>query len=152
MTHPPFAYDAGLAEAVARYRRLNERRLGTPLIPRVGIFWVDTERCLVAGDPVPLAHADRYGELRIGPRGHYETWPEVQERHPHWRGRHYEDVPRGRVVWQAGPGRPRFLVYTAPRLRRLAAARAAIVAAFHLPAGHYHFDFSDHHYRLGLPD
>lgn len=131
-----------------RYQALNQRQYGAALMPRVGIFWVDLATLSVPGDPVPLDQADAYGDLRIGPRGHYETWPTILPQYPHWRGQHYEDIPRGRVVWDGNLDRPRFLIYTAPQLRRLPAARTAICRTFPLPKGHWTFDFTDPHYQL----
>lgn len=77
-------------------------------------------------DATPLAEAEPYGDFLTHPRGHYEVWSRWQRRHPTPPAgqsisqaiayHEYEDVPRGRIVYEIKSGR--FIVYADRRLQQ----------------------------------
>ncbi len=74
----------------------------------VGIFWrfegeIIGWRCEVSdGEPV--------GDIVDSPENHYTYWPELQRQRPELRKLEYEDVPRGRILFDRAAGRSRVLL------------------------------------------
>lgn len=68
--------------------------------PSVGIFW------LVGGEIVvfttPVDRGERVGGFVNYPHGHVDLWRFVQRSRPQLREVEYEDIPRGRVVFDEG--------------------------------------------------
>jgi len=76
--------------------------------PRVGIFWLLADGNLLV-DGTPLADAEQYGECLTHPRSHIDQWEELQRRGIVARDIEYEEMPRGRVVYDAK--QKRFTIY-----------------------------------------
>ena len=68
--------------------------------PRVGIFWLLGNGSLLV-DSTPLAEAEPYGECLTHPRSHIDQWAEFQRNAIVPRDTEYEEMPRGRVVYDA---------------------------------------------------
>lgn len=146
-TASPPAHGTELADMIAQYKAINRRWRHRALVPQVGVFWMDLATATVYADKTSLARARDMGNIKIHPRGHYDVWHKIVKRHPVWRGREYEDIPRGRVVWFNELPVPRFMVY-ANRAGNTPRMKAALARAFNLPRGHYDFDWTDEHYEL----
>ena len=74
-------------------------------------------------------------------------WDKVVRATPKWKGLEYEDVPRGRVLWEAGTGGKdnKFIVYLPKELLKF---KSKIISQFNLPSGQTKFDTSDEHYQM----
>lgn len=140
--------EIALANRIALYRDINmKHRRGRASTPCVGIFWLDVSAKKVYAVKTVLHKADDLAGVKVAPSGHYENWPLIEKRNPKWHGVEYEDVPRGRVVYENKQHRPRFVVYTNP-IANTPAMKKAIADAFLLPDGHVCHDFSDEHYQI----
>jgi hypothetical protein len=64
---------------------------------RVGIFWLANGKLLI--DSTPLDEAERYGDFVTHPRGHAEVWEEYQRNGTVFPETEYEELPRGRVMY-----------------------------------------------------
>lgn len=67
--------------------------------PSLGIFWIDGNDLICFS--VPLDRAEHSGGYGNYPHGHVQMWPLVLRSHPHLRRRTYEQVPRGRITYDA---------------------------------------------------
>lgn len=68
--------------------------------PRVGIFWLLGDGRPII-DSAPLSKAERYGDALTHPRSHIDTWQELQSRGLVDAVTEYEELPRGRVAFDA---------------------------------------------------
>jgi hypothetical protein len=70
--------------------------------PKVGIIYLVGEKLLI--DSTPLAKAGRYGDHLIHEGDHISFWTELLNRGevPH---REYEELPRGRMAYDARAGK-----------------------------------------------
>ena len=135
-----------LRNQIAKFKDLNLTEYGVAAIPQVGIFWMSRDGKSFFKSSVSIRDAEDYGDFRIYGGSHYEEWSKAVRANPSWRGKEYEEIPRGRVVLCMVPGNSRFVVYMPRRLER---HEKEIARAFRLPSGHTQFDYSDQHY--GLP-
>ena len=119
-----------VATAMARYKTA----------PKVGIFWIYNGRLLKAA--VAVADGLPYGDAVHSQFDHVEFWPELQRRIPALRDLEYEQVPRGRVVFQGTENR--FCVYMDKKLHRQHIKRV-ILNEFSLPRSRTDF-LTDPHY------
>jgi hypothetical protein len=106
----------------------------------VGIFWFDRGQLII--DAVPLADGVDDGVFVNGPYDHDPYWPIVQRTHANLRALEYDQVPRGRVLFNKTESR--FYGYLdkvldTPMMKRI------IMACFHLPRKHTVFQ-TDLHY------
>lgn len=71
--------------------------------PMIGIFWFLEDRLLTKG--VPLGEAEPYDKCLTFPCSHIDYWEtlRVSGKVPEWM--EYEEVPRGRVVYDTRLGR-----------------------------------------------
>ena len=111
----------------------------------VGIFWIDDDGTMFA-DSVSLDNAEVAGDFRDYGSSHYVIWDKAIRANPKWKGKEYEEVPRGRVVCRIDLKKPVFTVYMAKRLSRF---KKKVIRRLNLPAGQIHWDFSDEHYQTG---
>jgi hypothetical protein len=139
--------EISLLNRVAQFKDINKDKMKRASVPEVGVFWVDVATGKVYADKSRLPDADDTGNAKIHTRGHYDVWRSVQVKNPKWKGKEYEDIPRGRVVYFKDPNNPKFVVYTNEILGKPKFEKA-IAAEFNLPYGYYEFDFSDDHYAL----
>ena len=94
----------------------------------VGIFWIDRGQLIMAS--VPLAEGVDDGLFVNGPYDHDPYWKTVQRTHTHLRDFEYDQVPRGRVLFNKAEHR--FYVYLDKVLCK-ATIKRMIMAHFHLP-------------------
>ena len=132
--------EVALRNAIAMFRAASKK----DAIPELGIFWIDDSGTMFA-ESVSLRDAEDYGEFRIFEGSHVDSWDKAVRANPKWRGKEYEEVPRGRVVYRRDPKKPEFIVYLPKRIGKY---KNKVVARFNLPSGHVRFDTSDEHYRM----
>jgi len=130
---------------VARFCDLNRREGRDDPMPEVGLFWMSRDGKLFHKCSVGLREAHDYGAVKMFDVSHHEVWGDAVREHPAWRGKEYDEVPRGRVVLPVEVGRNRFVVMLPKELRRFA---DRIASAFKLPSTAVDFDYSDIHYRM----
>jgi hypothetical protein len=107
---------------------------------KIGIFWVFRGKLLAA--TYALAGVTEYGDAINSPTDHVSHWPQFQSQHPALRNLEYQDVPRGRVLFQK-PTR-KFCVYMDKALHNPKTKRA-ILKEFELPGSLTRF-LADAHY------
>jgi hypothetical protein len=73
-----------------------------PTVPNVGIFWVLGKRILIDG--TPITDAESYSDFKIHDRGHDKVWEGYQKAAVVSEDLEYEDVPRGRVMYNTKTG------------------------------------------------
>ena len=141
-----------LRNMIAKYRDINLAKRKVAAIPQVGIFWYDMATNKVYSAASTIRDAEGYGNILIYDGTHYENWNWIRMQNPKWKKvRDYEDIPRGRVVYEKDPKKPVFIVY-APRELNNSKAKRAIRSEFGLPSGHVKFDFTDEHYSLAASE
>lgn len=115
-------------------------------MPAVGLFWLDSNG-KVFGFRAPTRDADTYGDFVIYSRSHYEDWGRIQGESVDFRGKQYEDVPRGRVVFNIK--KRTFTVFLPCEYRKTeyAEARLNINSFFRLPPSLVRYDYNDEHYQ-----
>jgi hypothetical protein len=74
---------------------------------RVGIFWCYKEQIISAS--VPLESGVDEGDFVNGPYDHISYWEVVRQTHRELKYLEYEEVPRGRVLYEKG--KKRFRIY-----------------------------------------
>jgi hypothetical protein len=107
----------------------------------VGIFWIYQNQVLA--DCVPWTEGESYGEFVNGLSDHCTHWATFQRQRPELRRHEYEQVPRGRVIYNTLTAT--FTAYGSERFIRSEAQRALVLRAFHLPPGQTRF-VADEHY------
>ena len=112
------------------------------MTPMVGIFWYDCGHVISFADS--LDHATATGDFVDSNREHYKTWERLVRSIPKFQNMEYEDVPRGRVVYNRKRGT--FVVYSSSQLVNDRKFRYAIFAAFNLKSNESEFN-SDIHYE-----
>ena len=80
----------------------NKRKMQTgkrmqPTVPNVGIFWVLGKRILIDG--TPITQAEGCSDFKIHDGDHYTVWGTYQKAAVVSEDLEYEDVPRGRVMY-----------------------------------------------------
>jgi hypothetical protein len=108
---------------------------------RVGIFWIFKGRVLA--DSVPPAEGEEYGEFVNGLSDHCNHWSTLQKQLPELRRYEYEQVPRGRVVYNTVADT--FAVYGSERFVRNESQRAMILDSFQLPPDRTRFQADEHY-------
>lgn len=108
---------------------------------RVGIFWF--YRGTVIADSVPWPEGEEYGEFMNGLSDHCTCWSQVQRQMPALRRYEYEQVQRGRVIYNKGTDI--FTVLGNERLMKDERRRALVLEAFQLPRERTRFLFDEHY-------
>jgi hypothetical protein len=111
---------------------------------KVGIFWVYQGEIIAV--PVEREAGEDDGLFINGPQGHAEAWEALRRRDPHLRYLEYEQVPRGRVLFDKR--QRRYLVYL-DRVLLKARVKAQVRAAFGLPRAVF---CTDEHYTTSEDD
>jgi hypothetical protein len=65
--------------------------------PHVGILWLLNGKPLI--DSTPLSEAETYGDYLTHPRSHLEVWTQFQRSRTVPADAEYEELPRGRVMY-----------------------------------------------------
>lgn len=138
-----------LRNMISRFRDINLAAHGKAITPFVGIFWMDLQELKVYSDKTPLGDAEDYGNFKVHRRGHYDAWVNAVLLNPKWKGMEYEDIPRGRVVFERNLKKSRFQVYLCPSCKDSVGIRSEIIREFKLPEGYFVFRYDDEHYELG---
>ncbi len=110
---------------------------------RVGIFWLLGDGSLLV-DSTPLAEAEPYGECLTHPRSHIDQWAEFQRQGIFARDIEYEEMPRGRVVYDTR--QKRFAIYGDRCILRKKAIVRKVMLAMSLAESRTKTS-SDPHYR-----
>jgi hypothetical protein len=108
---------------------------------RVGIFWL--YRGEIIADCVPWPEGDEYGEFMNGLSDHCTYWSAVQRRVPALRSYEYEQVPRGRVIYNTG--NKSFTVLGNKRLLRDEDQQTLVLKEFQLSRKNSRFLFDEHY-------
>lgn len=132
--------EVALRNAIAKFRALSK----TKATPELGIFWIDDNGTMFS-ESVSLRDAVDYGECRTFEGSHFDLWSKAVLANPQWRGKEYEEIPRGRVVYLKHPKKPEFIVYLPERIGKY---KNKVIERFKLPSDHVRFDMSDEHYRI----
>lgn len=132
--------EVALRNAIAKFRDKSKKKA----IPRVGIFWIDYSGTMFA-ESISLRDAVDYGDCRVFDGSHYDLWSKAVSANPEWRGKEYEEVPRGRVAYRRDPKKPVFIVYLP---RQLVKYKNRVMSAFELPSDFVRLDTTDEHYRI----
>ncbi len=111
--------------------------------PRVGIFWLLGDGSLLV-DSTSLAESEPYGECLTHSRSHIDKWTEFQRQGIVARDIEYEEMPRGRVVYDTR--QKRFAIYGDRCILRRKVVIRKIMAAMNLPKKRTEAS-PDEHYR-----
>ena|ERR1700730_12947656 len=71
--------------------------------PQVGIFWLASGKLVI--DSTPLSEAQSYGDHLTHPRSHLEVWTQFQQIGTVPADVEYEELPRGRVMYDGKTSR-----------------------------------------------
>ncbi len=108
---------------------------------KVGIFWLYDNALLI--DAVPISQAEPYGDnLTYG--SHYDYWTARQESGSLPKDVEYDEIPRGRIVYQ--PKHEHFTLYADKCILKRQDVVQAIMARLNLPAAQTSLS-EDLHYR-----
>lgn len=132
--------EMALRNAIAMFRA----RSKTASIPEVGIFWIDSKGTMFS-QSVSLRDAEDYGDFKVFGGSHYDIWKRAVLANPQWQGLEYEEIPRGRVVYEKDPKHPEFVVYMPKQIVKF---KGKVIGKFNLPAGHIRVDTTDEHYKM----
>ena len=110
--------------------------------PHIGIFWVVGGKPIIDG--TPLSQAEPYADHLTHPRGHVDVWPLFQRNGIAPNDMEYEEVPRGRVMYDTKIRRFKLLADRCI-LKRKDLVRK-IMAAMNLPSNNTD-QRTDSHYR-----
>jgi hypothetical protein len=108
--------------------------------PKVGIFWLLSQKLVV--DSTPVGGAENYANCKTHGRSHQEYWDQLTRAGSIADG-DYEEHPRGRVVYHTETGQ--FTIYADKCIVRKKAVVKKIVRQMHLPTGTV--ISTDSHYR-----
>jgi hypothetical protein len=118
--------------------------------PKVGIFWIDIKGrklALIFSEPVRSIVSSPKEQFVSGDYSHYDTWEKLKRRNkmpPEWKGKEYEYVPRGRVVYDRK--RRKFYAYASGKLVQKQWFRKEVILNFSLVPENTEF-LSDLHYE-----
>ena len=97
--------------------------------PHVGIFWLVGTRLI--SDTTALSAAGKYGDFKIHDGDHVTHWAAMEKRGEVPRDTDYEELPRGRVVFD---GREqRFTLYADVCILRKKSVVKKLLRLLHLP-------------------
>jgi hypothetical protein len=117
-------------------------RTHSRLPPCVGIFWLIGNRVISEG--TPLSSAEPYGDCLNHAKSHLDYWLEHQRLGDLPRNVEYEELPRGRVVYNRKTGR--YSLCADQCILRRESVIKRIVTALRLPAESTDV-LTDSHYR-----
>jgi hypothetical protein len=97
--------------------------------PRVGIFWLIGQRLII--DTTPVSKAEAYSTASTHPTSHIDYWTRLQRTGAVPPEVEYEELPRGRVVFD---GREqRFTLYADVCILRKKSVVKKLLRLLHLP-------------------
>jgi hypothetical protein len=110
--------------------------------PAVGIFWLFEGRLVI--DAIPVSQAEPYGDNLTYPESHFNFWTGRQQSGTIPLDVEYDEVPRGRIVYQAK--QEHFTLYADKCILKRQDVVQAIMARLNLPAAQTSLS-EDLHYR-----
>ena len=113
---------------------------------KVGIFWVYLGELIAL--PVPYEAGIDDGLFVNGPAGHAEAWERLQRQNPRLLLFEYDEIPRGRVLFDKA--KARYVVYLDRTLFNRT-TQQAVLSAFALPEAQTVFR-TDLHYTTRRQD
>jgi hypothetical protein len=123
-------------------------------IPMIGIYWLQCKGGLFSifhSIPYTIEFGMEYGNFIIAKEAHYETWLFLQKRGAIPKNAEYDDIPRGRVLYNKV--QKRYKVFTGRWV--IPVIKSVISANFRLPKRGVIWD-TDEHYntfkRLSLKE
>ena len=131
-------------------KEMTDRKSVAGADPKVGIFWIDIKGrklALIFSEPVRSIVLNPKEQFVPGAYSHYDTWEKLKQRNeipPDWKGKEYEYVPRGRVVYDIE--RQKFYAYASEKLVYKKWFREQVVLNFSLVPENTMF-LSDLHYE-----
>jgi hypothetical protein len=120
---------------------MQRRQSRQKLKARVGIFWFYEGKLIT--DSTPLSHAEPYGDALTHPTSHIDYWTRLQQQRSVPLDCEYDEVPRGRVNYDAKSKRFLFMADRCIIADRRAVQQ--IVVTFSLPRDSK--PVTDAHYR-----
>ena len=110
----------------------------------VGVFWVYRHQIFFRS--VPIGAVTPVGHFIDSDLAHYEVWDRIAKEHKDFYLYEYEEIPRGRVVYDISSDH--FVVYAHKSILHSDDARRLIVEAFCLGGSTVVFEY-DAHYEIG---
>jgi len=110
--------------------------------PRIGIFWYYKKKLLTYS--LPAAEVEEQSGFVDVDAGHCDVWPTFQKLDQDLKQYEYEELPRGRVLYDSGKGK--YKVYTSNATIQAKGFQELILQTFNLPAHGTIFE-SDLHYE-----
>lgn len=126
-----------------KLRQERIRALVAEGMPEVGIWWYLKGRLI--SDTLPWKEAPHSGGFYNGPSDHYHFWGKLQSAFKELRNLEYDEVPRGRVLYDAN--NKKFLAYGAKGLIETRKLQDLLIREFRLHPKHTLFE-ADEHYKL----
>ena len=127
---------------IAMYKDDNEKETKVAAIPHVGIFWFDLDGPKIYSRKVSMRNAENFAGNKIGPDTHYETWRSVKRENSSWVDMDYDEVPRGRVVFEVSGRDSGFVIYLPKELNSV---KSLIRKHFDIPSGRVRFEHDEHY-------
>ena len=115
---------------------------------KVGIFWIYKNK--IIGKTYRLSEAERYGDYLSPILGHYDYWKEIQRRVPELYYEEYENIPRGRVVYNMPEDQ--FILLSSKNIIKNQSVVKAIKEFFSIPNNTKLIRKSDFHYEIRYRD
>lgn len=111
--------------------------------PQIGIFWIigQGKNAIIADLAEPMQTSTEIAGFRDSPNDHIRSWPQIRALHPDASGKEYDDVPRGRVVYNTTE--KKYKVFVPPGTTKM--IQNKILSAFSLPTAATVF-IDDEHY------
>ena len=111
----------------------------------IGIFWI--YKSTIYFKSVPVDKVDPIDGFVDSDFAHYEVWDEIFSQNKDFYLYEYEDIPRGRIVYDLK--NKRYIVYTNSKIINSQEAKKLIREAFHLQNEQISFRFDAHYVTRG---
>ncbi len=125
----------------SRKRRDAIKRERAAGIGEVGIFWFFKGSVIL--DSIPHTLGEDYGDFINGRSDHCTFWPSIQQLLSEAAKYEYDQVPRGRVVYNKKDDR--FLVYGSEKFVQNKQQKDMVLLKFNLPPGKTIFRADEHY-------
>ncbi len=116
-------------------------RARSACVGEVGIFWFFKGN--VISDSVSHSLGEEYGNFVNGRSDHCTFWPSIQRLSPEAAKYEYDQVPRGRVVYNRKDDR--FFVYGSEKFVRNERQKGMVLSKFNLPPDKTFFRADEHY-------
>jgi len=109
----------------------------------LGVFWIYDNQVFTKKQA--LSDIEPINGFKDSNLAHYQVWNEIQHKHPKFYLFEYEDIPRGRVVFNVK--NQIFIIYSNDNILNDVTAKTLIIKAFELKSTQCHFAY-DEHYQI----